>query len=265
VVRYRPIGQAPEDRRLDRLIPDDFEHVSRWPLTVTTTPSRPVPVTIGVNWYSNFDNPAQDSRGRWWIGRGDLGSIRGGHCVCLEPGDPSSGTTEQDLDGWWNFYDQGQEGACVGFGSSRMMSLLNRKRYFARWLWDRAKDVDQWPDTKPGDDNGTSVRAAMDVLRGRGHVAWKSVFAPMNDDLSDAYTRSGLQPTVGEGISANRWATRVDQVVGALQSPANERMGAVRILNSWGRNGYPHRVWMPYETLQRLLDEDGEATVVTDR
>ena len=30
----------------------------------------------------------------------------------------------------------GPEGACVGFGCSRMMSLLNRKRYDARWLWD---------------------------------------------------------------------------------------------------------------------------------
>jgi hypothetical protein len=38
----------------------------------------------------------------------------------------------------------------------------------------------------------------------------------------------------------------------------------VRILNSWGR-GYPHRVWMPDETLQRLIDEDGEVALVTDR
>ena len=27
-------------------------------------------------------------------------------------------------EGWWDFYDQGTEGACVGFGCSRMMSLL---------------------------------------------------------------------------------------------------------------------------------------------
>lgn len=261
-MRYRPINHEPWDRRLDRLVPDDFTHVEKWPLTVA--PSAPVPVTIGVNWYSNFDDPQKDSRGRWWVGRGDLGQIRGGHCVCLEPGDPTAGTSLQDLDGWWTFYDQGNEGACVGFGSSRMMSLLNRKRYFARWLWDRAKDRDQWPDTKPGDDNGTSVRAAMDVLRAAGHVTWKTAYAPMNDDPSDAYTRSGLAPAAGDGISANRWATSVAQVSSALQSPANERLGAVRILNSWGRS-YPHRVWMPMETLQRLLDEDGEATLVVDR
>ncbi len=234
---------------LGRRVPTDFDHVTAWPLTATLTPTKPVPVAIGVNWYPAFDDPVQDARGRWWVNEiPPLQRPRGGHCVCLEPGDPSTGGSEQDLTGWWDFYDQGREGACVGFGSSRMMSLLNRKRYDARWLWNMAKSVDEWPDTNPGDDEGTSVRAAMDVLRARGHKPW---------------TKSA-QVKPEEGIAANRWATRVEQVADALQSPANDRMGAVRILNSWGRS-YPHRVWMPYEVLQRLLDEDGEATVVTDR
>jgi hypothetical protein len=232
---------------LGRRTPTDWRHVERFPLTAPTTPPKPVPVTIGVNWYENFDRPEQDKRGHWWIGRGDLGGVRGGHCVCLEPGDLADGTL-QDIAAWWAFYDQGAEGACVGFGSSRMMSLLNRKRYDARWLWDRAKEIDEWPDTNPGDDNGTSVRAAMDVLRAKGHVPWPHVDAP----------------SAAEGIAANRWATTVEQVTGALRSPAAERMGAVRILNSWGKS-YPHRVWLPFETLQRLLHEEGEASVVTDR
>jgi hypothetical protein len=41
------------------------------------------PGTIGINWYSNFDNPIQDSAGNWWIGKGSLGSIRGGHCTAI--------------------------------------------------------------------------------------------------------------------------------------------------------------------------------------
>jgi hypothetical protein len=236
---------------LGRRAPQDFDHVEKYPLTAPTVPAMPVPVTIGVNWYrQSFDNPEKDNRGRWWIGRGkNLGPWSGeGHCLCLEPGDPSTpGASEQDINSWWSFYDQGAEGACVGFGSSRMMSLLNRKRYDARWLWNEAKKVDEWPDTNPGDDNGTSVRAAMDVLRGRGHVPWGKG-----------------SPVAAEGISANRWARSVDEVLEALKSPASERMGAVRLLNSWG-TGWPHRVWLPFETLQRLLDEEGEATVVTDR
>ena len=232
---------------LGRRVPTDWQHVERYPLTASTTPSKPVPVTIGVNWYSNFDDPVKDTRGRWWIGKGDLGHVRGGHCVCLEPGDPAVGMGEQDTEAWYGFYDQGAEGACVGFGSSRMMSLLNRKRYDARWLWNQAKRIDEWPDTNPGDDNGTSVRAAMDILRTRGHVK-----------------AGGTAVLEAEGIAANRWASTVSQVMSALMSPANERMGAVRILNSWGKS-YPHRVWLPFETLQRLLDEDGEATLITDR
>jgi hypothetical protein len=248
-MRYRPINHEPWDRRLDRLVPDDWRHVEKYPLTVA--PSKPVPVTIGVNWYENFDRPEQDTKGRWWIGKGDLGQIRGGHCVCLEPGDPADGSL-QDIAAWWAFYDQLREGKCVGEGGSRMMSLLNRKRYDPTWLWNRAKERDEWPDTNPGDDNGTSVRAAMDVLRTLGHVIWKA------GRSGDGY------PLAAEGISANRWATKADQVLSALQSPASERMGAVRVLNSWGKS-YPHRVWLPLETLQRLLDEDGEATLVTDR
>jgi hypothetical protein len=38
----------------------------------------------------------------------------------------------------------------------------------------------------------------------------------------------------------------------------------VDILNSWGR-GYPHLVRMPVTVLDRLLREDGEMTLVTDR
>lgn len=269
---YRPISKDPADPRLGRLIPDDFEHVEKYPLTAGLVPEKPVPVALGVNWYSNFDNPVKKGN-RWWIGLDskNLGSIRGGHCICLEPGDELNpdGTIKtrlQDSATWYQFYDQGHEGACVGFGSSRMMSLLNRKRYFARWLWDRAKQADDWSDTNPGDDNGTSVNAAMKVLASSGHVAWKSTYESMNTDgeSGDAYPRSGLVGSVSEGISAYRWARSADEVHAALKSPVSNKTGAVRVLNSWG-SGYPSVVWMPDETLQRLISEDGEAAVVTDR
>src|SRR5215216_7556441 len=76
-------------------------------------------------------------------------------------------------------YDQKREGACVGFGWSWAMTILNAAQdgpggpvpvYDARWLWNRAKAIDEWADTNPGDNNGTSVRAAGDVLRDVGHV-----------------------------------------------------------------------------------------------
>jgi hypothetical protein len=252
-------------RPLGRRAPTDWRHYEKFPLTAATAPAVPTPVAIGVNWYTDFDNPVQQG-GRYWIGLDSkkLGKIRGGHCVCLEPGDQLNGTGTitrrlQDVTNWWDFYDQGREGACVGFGCSRMMSLLNRKRYDARWLWDWAKSTDEWPETNPGDDEGTSVRAACDILRTRGHVAWKDAYAGLDFKLRDQEA-----PAPSEGIMVYRWARTVEEVHGVLKSPANDRAGAVRILNSWGR-GYPHRVWMPDATLQRLIDEDGEVALVTDR
>lgn len=40
-------------------------------------------VSIGVVWYTNFDNPVTFNN-ELWIGRSpNLGTVRGGHCVCL--------------------------------------------------------------------------------------------------------------------------------------------------------------------------------------
>ena len=259
-MRYRPIDRDPDDGRLGRFIPDDWEHVESYPLTALPEEERPtkVPVVIGVNWYADFDDPETDpDSGEEFIAKGGAGSlthVRGGHCVCLEPGG------EPDTEEWWDFYDQGQEGACVGFGWSRCMTILNAgSRYASRWLWDRSKELDQWDETNPGDNNGTSVRTAGGVLRKSGHVSWQDDYG---DD--DHIERSGYTPDRGQGIQRFRWARSVDDVHRALGNDRADELGAVPILNSWGRN-YPHRTWMPDDVLERLMDEDGEVAVPTDR
>jgi hypothetical protein len=252
---------------LGRRAPTDDEHVRRYPLSSAAAVAlEPTPVVIGVNWYSGFDRPKDAAgngyreglapKGGHWLlpdaSKGPIGQVRGGHCVCLLPvgvADPRS---------WWDFYDQGQEGACVGFGASRLMSLLNRRRYVARWLWDRAKEGDEWPDTNPGDDNGTSVRAALDVLRTRGHVVWRSQLAP---SYGDAARRTRLAPSASEGIAANRWITSMDDLLKVL---GHEDADHVDVVNSWGR-AYPHLTRMPLATMERLWREDGEVGVVVDR
>jgi hypothetical protein len=173
-----------------------------------------------------------------------------------------------------------------------MMSILNRRYYDARWLWNEAKEIDEFPDTNPGDNNGTSVRAAMDVLRTLGHVR--------------IYHGNDMPAAPEEGILENRWATNVDEIRTCISSGipvvlgtnwyrnfdrpvrkglgwwigegnlgtirgghavciyrASDRLQAVGIVNNWG-NSYP-LVLMPYPVLERLLQEDGEATLVTDR
>lgn len=216
---------------------------------------------------------------------------------------------------WWyrGQHDQGEEGACVGFGTTLMMAIINMyeegktPRYDPWWLWDRSKERDEWTDTNPGDTNGTSVRAACDVLRTLGHVRTTEWIEER---------RSAVPATAAhlrEGIRENRWARTVDEMRAVMalglpmsigvnwysnfDTPKNKVVGdgrfhrrdwvigegdlgplrgghcvcvyggsdrrqAFKIANSWGRT-YPP-VWMPYETMQRLIREDGEVALVTD-
>lgn len=190
-------------------------------------------------------------------------------------------------------YDQGDKMACVGCSSSWMMSILNRKLYDAIWLWENSKAVDEFPFTHPGDNNGTSVRAAMDVLRVVGHVP--------------VIRNKERKPVLSEGIHRNRWAVKVDQIRTAIANgipvtfganwyesfdtpekrenrywighnnlgtvlgghavciyAASDRLQAVGIVNSWGKF-YPTLTWIPYKTVDLLLKEYAEAALVTDR
>lgn len=201
---------------------------------------------------------------------------------------------------WWETHDQGQEGACVGFGCSAMMSVTNHRqrllttgrdvtyRYESRWLYHEAQEIDEWP----GEDyEGTSVRAGCEVLRAQGHRRVQRMTA---------------EPNPSHGIAAYRWATTVHEIRSAIYSEAavaigvnwysnfdnptthdgelwigrgslgsirgghcvamyrySDRREAFRLMNSWGAE-YPP-VWLPYATMQRLLDESGEAALITDR
>lgn len=199
----------------------------------------------------------------------------------------------------WHYrthYDQGTEGACVGFALSWGMSILNRQRYDARRLYREAQLIDEWSDTPPGE--GTSVRAGLDILRTRGHWTYQR-------------NRIATDPDPIWGIVENRWATTVDEVRSAIQGTdrhqavpvffginwytafdhpekfknehwigrgelgairgghaicaykVSDRRQAVGFVNSWGAS-YP-TVWMPYTVVQRVLNESGEAGLVTDR
>lgn len=259
-MRYRPIDHDPEDPRLARFIPDDWGHVEKYPLSALPPEERPrhAPVVLGVNWYVEMDGPEVDeASGEHFIARGGAGSltqIRGGHCVCLEPG----GELE-DRPEWRSFYDQGREGACVGFGWSRCMSILNGDLYGARWLWDRSKENDEWPETNPGDNEGTSVRAAGNVLIAAGHVDWQDDFAG-----HDHTHRAGYQADLDDGLHTFRWAETVDEVHQVLGNEDADRLGAVPVLNSWGES-YPARVWLPDDVLDVLMQQEGEVAIPTDR
>lgn len=246
---------------LGRRVPTDWEHVTRFPLSALIA------------------DPA--------------------HALVVPP--PNS-EKSLSLPWWWKTHDQGNEGACVGFGCSSMMSITNHAqrlattgqaityRYASRWLYQEAQLIDEWGETPP--EEGTSVRAGCDILRERGHRRVQN-------------GKIGSE-NIAHGIAANRWAQSVDEVRAAIwaglavaigvlwysnfDTPVlhngeywigrgdlggvrgghctslyrfSDRRQAVRQMNSWGA-GYPP-VWIPYATLERLIDEYGEVAVIVDR
>lgn len=255
-MRYRPAGHDPEDPRLGRFVPDDWEHYDRYPLSNAPRVPTTTPVVLGVNWYAELDQPIRDRDGLWWVaphGPGTLTRIMGGHAVCLEPGGaPTSRSSHR-------FHDQKTDGSCVGWALSRAMTILNHRKYSAHWLWDRAKECDRWPETNPGDGEGTSIRAGAEVLRHLGHVPWQ-----WRHHWHDHTHRAHYTPDLADGIHAYRWASSVDEIHAVLANPTADALEAVPILNSWGLQ-WPYRVWMPDDVLHRLLAEDGEAAIPTDR
>jgi hypothetical protein len=231
---------------LGRRIPPDDRHIRRYSLTADTIPTTPTPVVLGVNWYSGFEYPTQAKDRSWWLPRAgqSLGYVRGGHAICVRP--------DALRDVWKVFYDQGNEGSCVGYAISRMMSLLNRERYDGHALYHAAQAVDDWDDTPP--ESGTSVRAGCDVARKQG--LWRVIRG-----------KTAAQPTPDRGIAENRWARSVEDIAACLSpsdgGSATLNRGWVRLVNSWGLS-YPE-VRLDLEVLHRLVFmENGEATVVTD-
>ncbi len=232
-----------KDPRLARFVPTDMEHVEKYPLTRSTMPAKPVSIIMGVDWYSDFDNPVKDKDNKWWVGKdpNNLGYIRGGHAVTI-PKD-----IKLDTYGWYLYYNQLFEGKCVGEAVCRAMSIENRKRYDVDWIWNRAKDTDEWAETKSGDNNGTSVRAALEIARTEGlkQTMWE-------------------QPNADEGIQVYRWATNTEDALNATGNATYKRLGAMPFLNSWGKE-YPRLVWMPCETHERLRVQLGEYGIYTDK
>src|SRR4051812_13686897 len=67
---------------------------------------------------------------------------------------PATVETTLRLPAYRMVYNQGELNACVGFGCSWMMSIINRHQYNPVWLWENAKAIDEWPETNMGDNEG---------------------------------------------------------------------------------------------------------------
>jgi len=237
------------EKPLGAKFPDERPYLQKYRLTAATMPSTETPVVLGIPWYSTFDSPERDLlTGRWWIGRKkNIGFMRGGHAICLKPYNLNDKTR------WWKFYDQGNEGSCVGFALSRAMSMMNVETYDGFWLYQEAQFIDEWEETPPKE--GTSVNAGCQILKTMGH---KRVV------IKDGHSIIQF-PDFTRGITAYRWAESIDDIHKALKNPVADKLGALPFLNSWGLF-YPHITWMPDEVAHRIIFEEyGEAMVLVDR
>lgn len=214
--------------------------------------------------------------------------------------DDTVATVEKTLDvplQYVPWYDQGAVGACTGFSGSWMMSILNRRKYVAMKLYGRAQEIDEFPETPP--EEGSSVYAMTQVLLTEGHwrffrgiekligfnegiaaVRWATTVDELRtivakgvpfvlginwyeEFFSPQYVRTTKGINEGEWwIGKNPWGS----VAGGhaiCGFAASDRRQAFRLVNTWGHD-YP-RPWISYDSVQRLIDEQGEAAVVTDR
>lgn len=174
------------------------------------------------------------------------------------------------------FLDQGQEGACVGFGWTHWLNdgPYVRKGYFdagfARYLYYDAQHVDEW---EGNNYSGTSVRAGVKVLQARGYVT-NYVWAFTLEEVVQALLEGG-PVVVGtnwydeepdeQGFIHLKPTSKVRGGHAYIINGVNVRDGKVRAKNSWGQEwGVNGRFWMTFETLERLIHEDGEACLAVE-
>lgn len=207
---------------------------------------KPTPVVAGSNWFTNFDAPIKGTDGKFRVGAGSLGTVRGGHCYCLEP------VGEPDKEVAWIFYDQGEEGACEGFGNSRAMTLMAQGVLFdAFWLYDDARRVE---DTFPSGEGSTN-RAAAEALKKWGDHRESGV------KPDGVITRQPWHLGVSAmPIKSFHWATSVEEIRQALGY--GPEVSEFPFLNSWGKDDYEHRVYMPDTVIDTLLQQGAEYTIL---
>ncbi len=188
-------------------------------------------------------------------------------------------------------YDQGAQGACVGYSCSWAMSILNRRFYAAQWLYEEARRTDSFPGEAY---DGTEIRAGLDVLRRLGHRRiWggrtgEPTYADGIEEFRWTDTADGVRTAIAAGAPVvlgiewfdsfdtpiqTRYGYELPEPSGAILGGhaiacygASDRRQAVRLVNSWGAQ-WP-LVWLSYTHLERLLagyEWPGECAVITDR
>lgn len=195
------------------------------------------------------------------------------------------------------YNDQGQEGACVGFGWTHELAarphIIRRDAEFARGIYHRARQLDD----RPGEDyEGTSVLAGakaiqelqnskgkkyfdeyrwafgiQDTLRVIGYAGPVVLGVNWYDGMFDPDPRGFIVPdgelAGGHCILANGVKiVRFDKTLPATWDNIDKDASHVRLHNSWGTGyGIGGDVFITVAGLDKLLQEDGDACVPSYR
>jgi hypothetical protein len=241
-----------EVRPLGRNQPPDRMHETLYPIDEMEAHPTNEPMPIGVNWYQAFDRPEQGDDGKYRVNEQSLGSVRGGHCFCLEP--PGEPDTERN----WTFYDQAREGACEGFGHARALTIMEGGLLLdAFWLYDDARRIEgRFPDGEGATNRGTGKA----LVKWGAHSEKDEDPLQVDEVIEREEWKEGLR---GYGIKSYHWARDIEDVVRTLGY--DQSVGEIPILNNWGKGGYPHRVFFSLELIERLRSEEGEVSVLVKR
>jgi hypothetical protein len=190
-----------------------------------------------------------------------------------------------------SYYNQGDEGACVGYSASWQTSYYNNaplQKYDARWLYKQAQANDNNPLTDPAKDTGTFVWAAFWVLRHLGHKKLNETKPDINDGLLSYYWgktaddgrraisidrpfviginwyESFMQP---EKNGSDYWIgkNQLGKLCGGhaiIVRGASDVRQSLYLTSTWGWE-YPS-IWLSYDMFNKLMKEDGEMCVGVD-
>ncbi len=183
---------------------------------------------------------------------------------------------------WTNrgILDQGGTSECVAYSTKKFLlasPVINKVTFTENWLYKEAQKLDAWP----GEDyDGTSVRAAMKVLKREGYISqynWAFSVDPviqhvLNNGpvvLGTVWTYDMFMPDRNNYIypSGNEAGGHAYLLTGINLEKKNPdgTKGAGRITNSWG-SGWADkgRAWITLKDLDTLIKNYGEAATAIE-
>lgn len=172
--------------------------------------------------------------------------------------------------------DQGTEGACVGFSiagelAARPVAIAGVNEQTAFTIYRAAQMIDEWPGEGY---SGTSVLAGMKTATLSGYyTGYRWAFSLLDLILAIGYAgpvvlgvnwREGMWDPDADGTLHVEGAVAGGHAIMARGVSVTKKL--IRLRNSWGPDwGLNGECFVSYADMQKLLDDDGEASIPVGR